>query len=383
MATGSYLMRLTLALYGFYTGTLAQDNAPGVPLIKNFKPTDYSAGSQNYQIEQDRNGVVYVANNFGLLEFDGEVWEKHPTMTKSRSIAIGPAGKIYVGRQGDFGYFAPSQEGKWQYTSLADSLPSHYRGFDETWKVYRNRHQVFFCTFKYIFHYNEDLQTFDIIDLQTALDISHLVNGGLFFIARDSGLMHFENGKLRLLPKGDFFKDKSITSVLPYQQDKLLIFTFQHGAFVHNRIDIAKWPLPIPPAIINCAIRLKNGNYAIGTQNDGLFIITPEGSVFMHLSNDQGLNSRTVLGLFQDSFTNLWAAMNNGIALIELGSPFHLLNEEVGIPGAGYASFAKDGRLFLGTNTGLYASSPTVEGVQGGNQFEFVENSLGQLQIVV
>ena len=238
MLTRSYLIFLAVMLCSGHTSIFAQKNVPGVPLIKNFKPSDYSAGSQNYQIKQDRNGVIYAANNFGILEFDGEVWKKHPTMTKSRSIEIDPAGKIYVGRQGDFGYFAPDQEGRLQYTSLADSLPSHYRGFDETWKVYRHQQKVFFCTFKYVFLYREDKKNLDVIDLHTSLDISHIVNGSLYFIARDSGLMHFESGKLRLMPQSGFFQDKSITSILPYHQDKLLIFTFQDGAFVHNGMKV-------------------------------------------------------------------------------------------------------------------------------------------------
>ena len=48
----------------------AQENAP----IVNFSPKDYNAQNQNWSIAQTSNKYIYVANNAGLLEFDGAKW---------------------------------------------------------------------------------------------------------------------------------------------------------------------------------------------------------------------------------------------------------------------------------------------------------------------
>src|SRR5690606_5239984 len=93
---------------------MSQPIRPGLPLVTNFSTLDYHAGIQNYQITQDHRGLLYVANNFGLLEYDGSQWSTYPVKnaTKVRSVACDGRGRIFVGCQGDFGYFFPDQKGQ-------------------------------------------------------------------------------------------------------------------------------------------------------------------------------------------------------------------------------------------------------------------------------
>ncbi len=44
-----------------------------LPPVTNFDVNDYDAGNQNWSIER-AEGYIYVANNDGLLEFDGTNW---------------------------------------------------------------------------------------------------------------------------------------------------------------------------------------------------------------------------------------------------------------------------------------------------------------------
>ncbi len=122
----------------FAISALSQSNLAGVPSVRNFSTQDYGAGIQNWDIAQDKRGLVYIANNFGLLEYDGSRWQIYRVKngSKMRSVAIDDAGKIFVGCQGDFGYFFPDTQGNLHYTSLADSLPAQYRNFDETARAF-------------------------------------------------------------------------------------------------------------------------------------------------------------------------------------------------------------------------------------------------------
>ena len=45
------------------------------PIIRQFSPQDYAAGTQNWDIVEHTNGWIYVANNYGLLETDGTQWQ--------------------------------------------------------------------------------------------------------------------------------------------------------------------------------------------------------------------------------------------------------------------------------------------------------------------
>ena len=74
---------------------------------------------------QDDNGLIYIANNNGVLEYDGENWQKIelPQRTTVRAVAKGADGVIYVGSQSEFGYLAANASGSMEYQSLLNQIP--------------------------------------------------------------------------------------------------------------------------------------------------------------------------------------------------------------------------------------------------------------------
>lgn len=377
-------MRLISVVLIAYFAVLAldgnsQSNLAGVPSVRNFSSQNYGAGIQNWDIAQDGRGLVYVANNFGLLEFDGSRWQVYRVKngSKMRSVAVDADGKIFVGCQGDFGYFFPDTQGQLQYTSLADSLPAQYRNFDETWNVFLDEGKVYFCTFSNIFVYEHE--KFSVVRPIHPLELSFFVNREVYVEERERGITQLNNDRLDIMKGGEFFKNKGVSSILPYASNRLIISTFQQGVFEFNNGVIKPWQPALQAnfkeAIVNVMVRLKNGNFAVGTQNHGLWIINDEGKILVQLTSGKGLQNRTVLSIFEDDLQNLWIGQNNGLAYIELGSPFTFINEQVGLPGTGYAAYLDDDKLYLGTNTGLYvkdASSKT-------SAFKLVENTRGQV----
>lgn len=79
----------------------------GLLEIKNYKRTDYRGGTQNWDIDQDKNGNLYFANNDGLIQFDGSTWRKYalPNSPDTRCVKVDPSGKIFVGGYSEFGYY--------------------------------------------------------------------------------------------------------------------------------------------------------------------------------------------------------------------------------------------------------------------------------------
>ena len=372
----AFLSCITVLLWA---NGLAQSDLAGIPAIRNFSTQDYGAGIQNWDICQDKRGLVYIANNFGLLEYDGSRWQIYRVKngSKMRSVAIDDAGKIYVGCQGDFGYFFPDQQGELHYTSLADSLPAQYRNFDETWNVFLDDGKVYFCTFSNIFVY--DHGNFVVVTPEHPIELSFFVNRELYVEERERGITQLNNDKLSVLQGGEFFKNKGISSILPHSVNKLIVSTFQQGVFEVSNNTIKPWNANLQSffkeATVNVMIRLKNGNFAVGTQNHGLLIINSEGRVLTQLTSGRGLQNRTVLSIFEDDLQNLWIGQNNGLAYVEFGSPFTFINEQVGLPGTGYAAYLDNDRLYLGTNTGLYVKNLTDH----TPAFKLVENTRGQV----
>lgn len=355
-----------------------QSPLSGLPFVRSFHPLDYGAGIQNLVITQDRRGLIYIANNFGLLEYDGSQWQTYGVKngTKVRSVAVDPQGRIYVGCQADFGYFSPDTRGKLAYTSLADSLPPQHRNFDEAWSIYIDKEKVYFCTFSKIYIYNG--QNLRVVTPPAPLDLSFLVNRQLYVNIRAAGIGILEGENVRMLKSGAFFAGMSISSVLPLHSNALLISTFQHGIFYWEGETIRPWNPTrqqfFKESIINSMIRLRNGNFAVATQNEGLLILDGTGNLAMQMTSGRGLENRTVLSLYEDDLNNLWIGQNNALAYVELGSSFTFLNEQVGLPGTGYTAYLDGSHFYLGTNIGLYEKTGSTLPA-----FRMIENTRGQI----
>jgi DNA-binding CsgD family transcriptional regulator len=168
--------------------------------------------------------------------------------------------------------------------------------------------------------------------------------------------------------------------VLPSYNNQYLISTFLHGIYLLDRNGrIQPWNAErnayYKKAIVNCMVRLKNGNYAVGTQNDGLLILNEKGETLLQLTSGKGLENRTVLSVMEDDLHNLWVGNNNGLAYVELGSPFTFINEESGLPGTGYSAYLDDEDLYLGTNTGLYVKNAA----NTSEPYSLIEGTRGQV----
>jgi hypothetical protein len=117
--------------------TLFSQNTIGLPDVINYSKQDYAAGLQNWDIKQDKNGIIYIANNEGLLSFDGHYWNLHPLPNKTivRSVEIGFDNRVYVGGQDELGYFSPGANGRLTYHSLTPLIARKDRSFGDVWDI--------------------------------------------------------------------------------------------------------------------------------------------------------------------------------------------------------------------------------------------------------
>ena len=356
--------------------THAQNVVKGLPLVTNYSPENYRAGIQNWDIIQDNSGLIYAANNLGLLEFDGFSWERYEiNNTKVRSIYQGSDGRIYVGSQGGFGYLSANNSGELVYESLADRLPIDQRNFDETWKIFQIENKVYFCTIRGIYSY--DQEKIEFIPSSNRLDLSFKANNQLYTFEYDKGLSLVEEGRIQLIRNGEFFKDKRVSNVLSFDQNQLLITTFEHGAFLYDGVIqpfLFQGDFWEDNFLINYSTRLRNGSIALATQNAGLFIINTSGELLLHLDKSAGLLDLTVNYIFEDNNQGLWLAMNYGVSRVDLNSPFTFLDDRMGLAGSGYTALKKDGKVYLGTNVGLFLFE--------NGQIRLLEGSEGQVYSV-
>jgi len=363
----------------------AQYRLVGSPSVANFSRLDHQAGTQNWGILQDQRGIIYFANNKGLLEFDGTNWQIFPlpNQTIVRSLALSEQGRLYIGGQNELGFLEPDEQGKNVYTSLTHLIPEELKSFEDIWEIFIQPTGIFFCSEKAVFYLDgEQVQV--IKPKGKRFENFFELEGKIFIQDQQEGLFRLEDQQLLLVSSGEAFQNERIIAILPYEGEESLVFTFSSGLFLMDAAGIRPHKTQANDFLIKhqayCAIQLENGNYAIGTPQNGLLIIEKNGMPMMHLNEQNGLQNNTVLSISQDVQKNLWLGLDNGIDYAEINSPFSKIRGEKGIAGTGYASIVHDGKLYLGTNQGLFYTDWNGETVPMDiQQFKPVENALGQV----
>ncbi|MBN2520380.1 MAG: hypothetical protein JXB17_07750, partial [Bacteroidales bacterium] len=334
-------------------------------------------------IIKDSKGLMYFANNGGILEFDGTRWNKYTVPNNSiiRSLAIDSANKIYAGAYDELGYLYTEANNKLTYRSLVNKINKNDRGFGELWKIYPTNDGIYFQSFTYIFKYTGD--TIYTVYKNGNFHFSFLVDNELYIRDNDAGLKRLTSSGLQLIPGGEIFKDMEIWTIFPFDDTRLLIGTANHGLFLYNGIEFIPWNVKSNDFFKQNQIfsgnKIDNNRFVFGTIQNGIVIINKQGEIIQHINREKGIQNNTILSLFVDNEKNLWLGLDNGIDFIKINSPISYLNPRKGI-GAGYAAIIYNKNLYLGTNQGLFVTSwdKQDKSFQYSN-IKLVENTKGQV----
>lgn len=352
------MRKFTLPLILLFLYQSAAGQGPGYPFSTYYSSQQYQGGIQNFAISQNEWGLVYVANNFGLLEYDGNSWRRFALRngTKVRDVLVSDSQTVLAAGQGEFGYFSPGATGRLEYQSLAALLPDSLQNLDEVWKIVKLHDQLIFCTLDVLFVFDHQFNFLRSIPSGDGeFESFHAENGQLLINHKKEGLLSFEGDTLVPLASGRGYSREIISGIISLSNTRKLIFTRENGVMSYTPTGSTFWSSALAsiPLQINKAIRLRNGNIVIGTQQNGIYVLTDSGSIRLHMDKTAGLENDTALSLFEDLVGNLWVGHNNGITLLELALPFQRLDKAIGLNGTGYDAFKTGNSLYLGTNNGI------------------------------
>lgn len=362
--------------------SVAEMKKIGTPFIRNFPKREYRAGTQNWGIGQDKRGFIYFANNEGLLMYDGNQWILHkmPNASIVRSLFVDKKGDIYVGAYNELGKMVSLPNGQMVFKSLKKCIPEKYRNFDDIWSVFSFENKIIFQSYDCAFVCSNDTSV-SIIEAPVRFHHAFKANDRVFFNDLEAGLFEYDGRRLRLLEGCERIKSKQIWSILPYfDTDKLLIGTLNEGMFIYDGKRLEQWEVPVNDFLktnqVFSATTIKDRYYVIGTIQNGVVIADKEGNIVQHFYKKNGLQNNTILNVFTDRSDNMWLALDNGIDYVNINSQITFLQNVDGI-GAGYVALYKYGKLYLGTNQGLFVTDWMGSG-QIGN-FRMVEGTIGQV----
>lgn len=348
-----------LSAFLLHPGNAAAQGANlGVPPVMNFSRQVFRAGTQMWDIAQGSNGVVWFANNDGLLEFDGTHWRlyKIANGTIVRSVRAGRNGDIYVGGQGDFGFFSPDKSGRLEYHSLSDKLIN--RNFTDVWDIEVIDDTVFFRTDEQVFEWKNNQLTPLLADRKTLLFMGKW-NNKLLLQDATYTLFTLENGMLSPVSAGDEVGGQ-ISAALTLSPDQLLVTTIKNGIYSLSSGKIQPWNTSNDAFLrdnrIFCATLLPDNNIALGTSFNGLITLDKQRRIFHHINKKNGLGNNTVLSLFSTPSGSIWLGLDNGAAFADLNSAFAAIFPDGELQGTGYTAEIFNDNIYFGTNTGLFST---------------------------
>ena len=352
--------------------------AQEMPPIQNFTSFEYDGETQNWGITQAPNEFIYVANNHSLLQFDGERWKKYPSPngTVIRSIHT-HKDVIYTGSFLNFGKWEADAFGSLQYTAMSKNLPKPMVADEEIWQIKTVDNSILFQSQQNIYVFDTVEKQFQIFEIENGKAQMFPIEDTVYFQIQGRGLFKITNEGAVLVSNATPFKENSIRGLFKFQ-NRILGLTEKGGFYVLDEEGVtSKWigdSTILEDTTVYCSTKLKDGNFAIGTISDGVFIISKEGKLLHHINTQNGILNNTVLSIFQDDDENLWLGLDNGISVINLNTPFSEFIDKSGKMGMVYTASNFNDILYVGTNQGLFFK-PRQENVS----FKLVPGTEGQV----
>lgn len=142
------LLLLTLLLFVNLGPAFAQHMPEtGVPRMQTIMPAEFLAAGKIWDISTAPSGIIYMAADRGLLEFDGSQWRRFRGSDGFiRSVLVKSDALIYTGSDLDFGRWTKDDSGNWQYASLYPFRDELAGLTEEFWGVYEHLGYLYFVS---------------------------------------------------------------------------------------------------------------------------------------------------------------------------------------------------------------------------------------------
>ncbi|GLR17640.1 two-component regulator propeller domain-containing protein [Portibacter lacus] len=373
---------IVLLIFILHTSLLlSQQEINGNYLIQNYDRIQHQFGTQNWDIAELENGSILIANNSGVLIFNGISWKIIPLPNKSivRSIATTPYDMIFVGGQDEIGFLKPGIDGNLIFHSIADKIPPNYKPLEDIWEIIYHDDVIYFRSVNRVYEYNLITKNVSVIDPEHPLISILFTNDKLYYHDLFRGIVEVQDTN-KLFPNSEFFMYKQLLEIIQIENEYFFI-TETNGIFklANNKLRPINKDLntSLVQSRLFSASKLNNKEIALGTQFDGILIIDTNGNVINRINKTNGLINNNVQTLLLDHGNRLWAGTSNGISAIEINSSIRKLEPDDNKSSSFYDVQLHKDKIYFASNSGVF-STPLFT-TASTPKYEFIENSQGQV----
>ena len=331
----------------------------GSPPIINIGLNEYDGHVTNTDIVQDDRGLIYVANGWGILEYDGSTWR---TITIDEAgypsaLAAGPHGVLYVGGDYFFGILETNEVGEWHFLPLHTTISGGLPEFGRIFQAHQTDSGAVFRGREHIFTWNG--QAVNVIEAEKPLQASFVLRENVYVAHAGGGLSRLHDEVLQPLT-GFVFDEKQVIGLMPHGVEGAFVFTTDgvfRCALAYARsctqISLEAWE-QVQGSKPQSVIQLHSGTVAVATLQAGIMLVNLEHDLLRVIDRRQGLRSNTAYRMMIDRERGLWLALVDGLARIEVEAPYSVINEHHRLENILVTDMAQAGEtLFMATNQGV------------------------------
>lgn len=349
--------RLISVIFVILPYVVCSQNTLGIPLVFNYNKSVFQGGSRTWDIKQDSRGIMYFANNDGLITFNGSYWKQYPLPNNTilRSLYIDENDRIYVGGQGEFGFFEGGPHTALHYTSLSGLIPQSHQKFADVWNTVALGRSVFFRTTDRIFEFTDGR----IAVHPATSEWQFLGQAGdrLFAQDKNSGVLEFRNNRWLPLKSGNVLEDIAIAAVFSVGKDSIFVATIANKTYLLQgnslqRMDTGTWQYLYTPSLS----KINNAEYVAATSTAGCVVRHLDGRVIQRIAGAEGLLNSNVSTVFIDKDKNIWAGIDNAIAVISYNSAVKSFRPNLENDVTGFSTRIFENNLYVSSSNGVYVA---------------------------
>lgn len=324
---------------------------------KHFPTSEHGYAPENWAVAQDDRGLVYIGNDDGLLQYDGERWRIVRNTKGSVVRSLAADSSVFVGRKGDFGVLQPNSHNRLRYQSLLSHVEPDKRDVGDVWKTHAVDDGVYYQSRKYLFRWDGDEMT--SWRAESSFHTSFVVEDRLYVRDREHGLLVMQGDSLAGIPGGDAFAETPIQFMASHPSGKYLIGTQDDGLVLLDGSATEPFAPALTPYLEKHTLyhgtSLSEQRYALATLGGGVVIVNAEGQILRILDKSSGLPDEVVNYVYEGSEGELWLAMNNdGVFRANLDVSTTLYDERRGLKGTIRHIYNHEGTLQVATGNGLH-----------------------------
>lgn len=285
-------------------------------LIRNYSSSTYLASPGNYTGVTLKDNTILVANDIGILSYDGSDWALTNLTNDARVTSIVLYDSlILVGANNEFGYLQENGHNSFKYHSLRNNLEDSVE-VNEIYQIIPFEGDVYFQSYSNIFRWDGkkvhkiQLRDAHIFKMDNELVASKL-NGELYRIEKDS--TYLINNKFS-------FEDDAIYDAFPTDDPNIyLVSTSENGMFLFDKTNYSTIPLNTEVSKLFKKIGYYRGFswldslYAASSWEGGVVVFNKKGEIKKTIDESNGLSGKYLKELFIDNRNKLWITSNVGI----------------------------------------------------------------------